>query len=437
MNGQRTFFLTAALAFSCALPSAAQADETPKPAAPKAVPRGSGPLAGAEWDFLKAAGQDRNEDVLELALPQLEDWLARNPEHPAAGEAQFLKAALHHKLGDHKSALLGLLKYFQVYPRGSSLEDAKKLFTEILVTKADKKLRPVLEGAAALPEGGAAAANVSALLEKLSAQAGEAYYEPLTAEFRVFFNSYPDHAKSDSLRLALADLHRSKGRHLAARLDYEKLIQLYPSSPLLPGAKLSLGGVLAENLKDYDRAIGVYQDIAASFPGTDEAWTAYGRLPALAEKQKKYGLAAELYEKIIELYPDKSAALNSYKAEARLLREDLKKFPEAVAVLNRLADKYKGESVKCIDALLLAAEICRKDMKDAECEVKMYDRIAGEYEADPQAPKALYAAGDVYSKAKDGEKAREYYQKVLEKYPDNPLSKKAENRVASIISGKI
>ena len=66
----------------------------------------------------------------------------------------------------------------------------------------------------------------------------------------------------------------------------------------------------------------------------------------------------------------------------------------------------------------------------------MYDRIAAEYEADPQAPKALYAAGDVYSKAKDGEKAREYYQKILEKYPDNPLSKKAEGRVAAIISGK-
>ena len=423
-----TLCLTAILALACALPSAT--------AAPKAASVSATALADAEWDFLKTAMQDKKEDVLELLLPQLEDWLARNPEHFKAEEAQFMRAGLHFKLGDYKFALVDLLKYFQVYPQGASLEDAKKLFTEIVVTKADKKLRPALEEAAALPEARDAAVNVSSMLEKFSAQAGEAYYEPLTAEFRAFFNRYPDFSKSDSLRLALAELHQKKGKYLAARLDCEKMILLHPSSALLARAKMALAGLLADNLKDYDKAIDAYRDIAASFPGADEAWAAYSRLPALAEKQKKYELAVEIHEKIIELYPDKTEALNSYRAEARLLREDLRKFPEAVAVLNRLADKYKGESVKCIDALLLAAEIYRKDLKDAEGEVKMYDRIAAEYEADPQAPKALYAAGDVYSKAKDGEKAREYYQKILEKYPDNPLSKKAEGRVAAIISGK-
>ncbi len=422
--------LTAILALACALPSAAQKANAPK------APSKAASSAAAEWDFLKAAAQDKEEGVLELALPQLEDWLARNPENPNAGEAQFLKAVLHHKLGDYKFALIGLLKYFQVYPQGVSLEDARKLFTGIVAAKADKKHRPALEDAAVLPEARDAAVNVSSLLEKLSAQAGEAYYEPLTAEFRAFFNRFPDFAKSDLLRLALADLHRKKGKYLAARLDCEKMIQLYPSSALLARAKLSLAGLLADNLKEYDKAIEAYRDIAASFPGADEAWAAYSRLPALAERQSKYELAVEIYGKIIELYPDKPEALNSYKAEARVLRENLKKFPEAVAVLNRLADKYKGESVKCIDALLLAAEIYRKDLKDAEGEVKMYDRIAAEYEADPQAPRALSAAGEVYSKVKDGEKAREYYQKILDKYPDNPLAKKAEGRISSIISGK-
>ena len=430
MTKLTTLCLTAILALACALPSAA---------APKTAGVSATALADAEWDFLKTAVQDKKEDVSELLLPQLEDWLARNPEHFKAEEAQFLKAGLHFKLGDHKFALVDLLKYFQAYPKGASLEDAKKLFIEIVVTKADKKLRPALEEAALPPSPASSEAdvNLAYLLETFSAsQAGEVYYEPLAAEFRSFFNRFPAYSKNDSLRLALADLHRKKSKYLAARLDCEKTIQLYPSSALVSRAKMSLAGLLADNLKDYDKAIEAYRDIAASFPGTDEAWAAYSRLPALAERQKKYELAVEIHEKIIELYPDKAEALASYRAEARLLREDLKKFPEAVAVLNRLADKYKGESVKCIDALLLAAEIYRKDLKDTEGEVKMYDRIAAEYEADPQAPKALYAAGDVYSKAKDGEKAREYYQKILEKYPDNPLSKKAEGRVASIISGK-
>lgn len=413
-------FLAAVLALACALPSAAQKSDPPKAAG----------LAEAEWNFLRAAGRDKDDDVLELVLPQLEDWLVRYPENPAADEALLLKANLHYKVGDYKYALVTLLRHFHAYPRGAAMEDARKLFTEILVKKADKKIRPVLEEAGAAAEKASADAGLAALLEKLSVQAGDAYYEPVAAEFRAFFNRFPSYPRNDALRLALAAMHQKKGKYLPARLGYEKLIQLYPSSQLLARAKQSLGGVLADDIKAYDKAIEVYQDVAASFPGTDEAWSAYTRLPALAERQKKYDLAVEIHERIIKLYPDKEEAYNSYKDEARVLREELKKFPEAVAVLNRVADKYKGG--RAIGALLLAAEIYRKDLKNAEGEVKTYDRIAAEYEADPQAPKSLYAAGEVYEKEKQPDKAREYYQKVLDKYNADPMAKKAYSRLNAL-----
>jgi TolA-binding protein len=67
----------------------------------------------------------------------------------------------------------------------------------------------------------------------------------------------------------------------------------------------------------------------------------------------------------------------------------------------------------------------------------MYDRIAAEYEKDPQAPKALYAAGEIYLKAKDMDNARKYFDKVLMLYPDAPLSRKAASRVADIVAGKV
>ncbi len=422
-------FLTAVLALACALPSAAQKAGRDKADAPRASATA---LADSQWEFLKTAGQDKEKDVLELVLPQLEDWLARNPEDHNSAEAQLLKADLHYKLGDYKFALVDLLQFFQAYPQDLLLTDAQKLFTEIIVKKGDKKTRPLLEEAATAPETAAADLNISSMLEKFSARAGEAYYEPLTAEFRAFFNRFPAYSGNDSLRLALADLHREKGKYLAAELGYEEMIQMYPSSPLLARAKSTLAGVLADNLKSYDKAIDVYGGIAASFPGTDEALAAYNRLPALAERQKKFDLAVQTYEKIIELYPDRSEAYNSYKEEARVLRKELKNFPEAVSVLNRLADKYKGDSGKSVEALLLAAEIYRKDIKDTEGEVKMYDRIAAEYENDPQAPRSLYAAGEIYEKAKDKDKAGEYYRKITEKYGADPLAKKARNRLEAL-----
>ena len=127
-----------------------------------------------------------------------------------------------------------------------------------------------------------------------------------------------------------------------------------------------------------------------------------------------------------------------YAFHGDLLTPDGKKSafgqPEAVAALERLADKYKGENGS--EALFLAAEIVRKDIKDAAGETKLYDRIAAEYEKSKEAPKALYAAGEAWEKARDYGRAREYYTRITEKYPDDNFSKKARKRLDSLLEKK-
>ncbi|MDA8131286.1 MAG: tetratricopeptide repeat protein [Elusimicrobia bacterium] len=393
--------------------------------------------ADSEWSFLQDATKDDSKDAAELLLPQLDDWLARNPAHPAAADAQLLKARLHERLGDHRSALVALLKHLQLYPGAASSAEARKMLDALLASKGDKKTRPLLEKAAAAPETAAADFNLAFLLRRLSTEAGAEYYEPLLAEFRYFFDRFPAYPANDEMRIALADLHLLNRNYLAAGLAYQKLVTMHPSSPLMARAKLSLADVLADRLKEYDKAIDVYLDIAASFPGSDQAWAAYMRLPDLAEKRRKYGIAVDAYEKIIALYPDKEEAYKSFLSEAKLLRERMGKFREAIAVLNRLADKYKDSRGPAgVDALLEAADIYRKDLKDIAGEVSMYERLAADFPRDPESPKALYAAGEVFYKAKDSEKARGYYQKILELYPEDGMSRKAEKRIAALMSGK-
>ena len=394
---------------------------------PQAAPSS---LIVAEWEYFKANRESKDEDVMSLLLPQLADFVAHHPDSEYAGDAQLLKADFHLKLGDYKSAVTGLLRHTQEYPQSVTAVPARKLLNETIDKKIDKKTKPLLTEMAKNAESDDKAGKMAVLLEKMSAQAGEIFYDPLVNEYREFFNRFPGYPGNDELRLALADLHSKKQEYLPAKLAYQKMIQMCPASPLLARAKRSLGAVLAEKLKEYDDAIRVYQDITVSFPGTGEAWTAYGQLPKLSERQKKYGLAVETYEKIISLYPDKEEAYGAFKSEARILREEMEKPAEAVEVLNRLADKYKGE--KALEALFLAADIARKDMKDPDAQIKTYDRIVSEYSSDPQAPKALFAAADVYEKEKKLENAREYYVKVIEKYAEDPLAKKAQKRLDSM-----
>ena len=276
-------------------------------------------VISAEWQFLTSRASSVDEDVLEMLLEGLGDWVATNPENSGAAEAQYLKAALRAKLGDQKGALTDLLRYFYEYPGAPSAELAQKLFQETVEKKADKKLKPALLELVAASETGDTPARLSMMLQKVSAQAGQFLYEPLLREYRDFFRRFPGFAGGDMLTLALADLHRAKGEYLAARLTYERLIAVYPASPLLARAKVTLADTLADNLKDYAGALTVYQEVALMFPGTQEAWTAYSRLPALAERKDLFELAVEIYEKIIALYPDREEAYGSFTAEARVL----------------------------------------------------------------------------------------------------------------------
>jgi TolA-binding protein len=395
-----------------------------------AMPAG---LMEAEWKFLKAGGENKNEEVVAAVLPEIEGWLKLYPDSEYASEAQFLKARIHLRLGDYKSAIVDLLKHLQEYPDAASGASARKLFTETAVKKLNDKNAKVLIEIGKVSEASTdKAARLADTFGKLAARDGEEFYEPLVSEFSSFFSRFLSYSGRDVLQLELGDLHAKKGNYLAAKLAYEKVINIYPDSRFLVKAKKALGDVLANNLKEYDAAIVVYQDVAAAYPGTDEAWAAYVQLAKLSERQEKYELAVEIHEKIIALYPGKDAAYDSYNAEARILREELSKFPEAVAVLGRLADAYKGE--KAVEALYLAAKIAKKDMKDLAAEVKIYDRIAGEYQQGSQAPKALFAAAEAYENAKDFDNAKKYYEKVSDQYPQDSLSAKAQKRMNAIIS---
>ena len=412
--------------------AAAEAAPAAQPAAAPAEAAASAPgIAAVEWDFLKLNGENKDEDVLEALLPQVAAWLRTYPDNEAADEALLLKANLHLKLGDHRAAILDLGKLLQEYPGSKASPAALQLLSITADKKLSKREKALLLEIAKASKGGGQADRLAAFLGEMAARFGQEFYAPLTAEFNDFFERFPGYAGRDALELTLGTLYSQKKEFVQARLAYEKLIHIYPDSALIARAKRLLGDVLAEDLKEYFAAIKVYRDITERFPGTDEAWAAYAQLPRLTERQKQYTLAVEVYENIIKLYPEKPEARSAYKSEARVLREEMSKPAEAIAVLNRLADKYKDESA--VEELYLAAEIARKDSKDLETEVKMYDRIAADYAGGKEAPKALLAAGQAFEKIKNTDKAREYYEKIVKDYPEDPLAKKAQKYIDALL----
>ncbi|HOW89485.1 MAG TPA: hypothetical protein PL037_04315, partial [Elusimicrobiales bacterium] len=100
--------------------------------------------ADAEWAYLKKCGEDKDDEVAEAVLPDIETWLAAHPDAADAPEAQLLKARIHLRLGDYRAAIVDLLKHLQEYPEAVSGPSARKLFTETVGKKLDEKNAKIL-----------------------------------------------------------------------------------------------------------------------------------------------------------------------------------------------------------------------------------------------------------------------------------------------------
>jgi len=408
--------------------------EETKPLPPAVSAKFAGP--DAEWAFVKSASEDADAAVQDSASDDLRLFVRRHPDAPQAPEALALLAAVRQKKGDWQSAAAALLRAMHEYPESKGALRAKSSYLELVDKKASRKQRQALNDLAFAPDAADKADRLSALWSRAADTAPDALYEPVAVEIRDFFVRFPDHKDNDKLQAALARLHAANDKPAAAVLAWRKLLALYPESALRPQAQKSVGDLYADALRDPKKAIDAYQDLIANYPQAPEVLGALDSSARLFEdKLRQYDLAVEMDEKIVKLFPKTAGSLKALKAIARLQRERLSKPDESIKTLLRLSAMHGGQDG--VDALLLAADVARRDLKDYNREAQLRVQVSADYAAAKEAPQALYDAAGVYEDdAKDGAKALELYHEVANKYPSHKLAKKASDRAAKLSAGK-
>ncbi|MBO4555381.1 MAG: tetratricopeptide repeat protein [Elusimicrobiales bacterium] len=376
-----------------------------------------------EYWFIKenmaSAQDDESRKALLLAA---DSWLEAYKDSEHCDDVLLAKAELLMGIGDNRKALIALMKHRQTYP-DSILKNIAKEKTEQLAAKLFKKRKDAII-ALAEAEGEGRVSRLARLYSGLAEQFGDDLFEPLVAEFKELIASAPVYAYRDRLIFSLAQLYHSKGYYDEASLLYSSIIRLYPQGAIIPVSKLALAEINAREKRNYQEAIRIYKEIAFKHEGKEEAFIAYKELPRLLERQKQYEEAVNVYEKIIELYPDKPEARDAYRAEMSILRYELKRYPDAINVIKRMAGKYKDSRSK--NDLYAAAEIARNNLKNLEEELAIYEIILADYPDPKNAPAALLAAAQACDKAKQTDRAKEYYKKITKSWPSTPQGKKAE-----------
>ncbi|MBN2121236.1 MAG: tetratricopeptide repeat protein [Candidatus Omnitrophica bacterium] len=155
------------------------------------------------------------------------------------------------------------------------------------------------------------------------------------------------------------------------------------------------------------------------------------------ELQKKYDLAFEEYEKVIDLYPLSELGLETPIYMARLRKSieegstDEKAYRSAVKHYEKIIDEYADTTIASIVQGYLARVYF--ESKEWEEALKVWDEITIKYPNTPQAAKVSLAKAEVYvSKMKDIPSAIEVYEDFIKTYPDVKFINEVKLRLGNL-----
>ena len=388
-----------------------------------------------QLETLPAATTRAEKDWAKALADDLGTWARQNAKDEHAPQALLSQARLYLQAQEKADALIALLTVKYNYEQ-TNLTPYKSLITEAIVD-LDKNTRQTAEQIfqqPALPAQNDTekAANLLFALSKLS---GKTFYAPATAQFENFFVQYPTYEKNDQVELWYGDLHRLNGNYLAAIMQYKKAAALYPDTPYRAASLRLIGDIYADNLKDTPSAMAIYTQVLHDYPNSNETGVVYKHMAMLAENNKNFDEALINYNKAIELLGNTPAAYEAYIGKADVYAKT-RDYAKAYDALIQTAAAYENDSAKHTDALLKAAQIAKKNLRDTTKYTQALERALLKYPQNSKAPQLMYDLGQTYEKQGKSLQAAAIYRKLILAHPEDRYASKAQGRLSRLENTK-
>ncbi|MBR4355046.1 MAG: tetratricopeptide repeat protein [Elusimicrobiaceae bacterium] len=359
----------------------------------------------------------------------LQTWLLQNENHPAAQDALLLQARLRGQARQNGSALVNLFRLRYLFPQ-ADLTNITSLFEEAL-TGLDKKYRS--QASQLLMKGPSAQANQPGAREAETLYAfsklkGKDFYPAAAQAFEQFFARYPKYAGNNEVELWYGDLHRTNDNYLAAIAQYKKADALYPNSAYKAASLRLIGDIYADNLKNTPAATEAYTRVLRLFPNSSETGIVYKHMAILDENNKQYDSALINYDKAIELLGPTPAAYEAYRGKADVCIKT-KQYEEAYRILHQTAEFFQADKAKSAQALMQAATIARKQLRDDVKYVQSLQKAVLLQPTDSTTAPRLYELGQAYEKQGKTAAAQETYKKLILQFPTSSYTSSAQRRL--------
>lgn len=395
--------------------------------------------AAASLDFYKkqaltlSAQPSREERAFAKTLADgLGTWTKQNAKQPAAADALLLQARLYVRAQDNDRALITLFKLRKMYPQvDMALLNPLMADAIMAVNAKNRDLATTLFAMAPAADAKTPAQRQAQALYALSKLPGRTLYEPAAQAFEEFFLAYPNYESADIVELWYGDLHRIHENYLAAISQYKKAGELYPKTPYRAASLRLIGDIYADNLKDTANAMGTYTQVLREFPGSSETGVVYKHMAILDENNKQYDSALINYGKAIELLGTTSTAYEAYQGKADVYAKT-KNYTDAYNTLLQTAVVFNSDEQKSTEALLKAADIARKKMRDQTRYIQALEKALLAHPKGPKAPQLMYDLGRAYEQQNRNAQAIEIYKKLIINHPTDRLADSAQSRLSRL-----
>lgn len=365
-------------------------------------------------------------------LNEMRRFIERFPDAQESAEVLHLMAQVHKRADNHTSAAIDWLVLLSAYPDSPLSKEASKQL-QALASDELKKHSATLKHWLAQTEKleGEREERLANMLKYLGGNTEKDFAAALTDACASFLVSNQNWLQEDMVEHAYARQATLLDAQVAL-FHFEKMLALYPSSPLIPDSMLAIGNVQRKSQKAFEPAAKSYTKLIEKFPDSNETKQAYEALAGMYdEDMRDYPNAIKTYDTIVARYKDDPIVLRALRAMANIQQNKSNQPAQAITSHLRIADIFK--TPEGLESLLSAARIANFTTRDWNVAIDINNRIMAFSPQHEEAIKAQFNTADITeSKLNDKASAKKQFEEFVAKYPTHSLSKDANRRIESI-----
>lgn len=358
-------------------------------------------------------------------------WIAANGENPEVKTALLMQADYYLRAQEEAKALVALLKVRFYFPSAQDLpllsSNVEQAMEGLNRSQKAQALKLLATDTTALTQ----TQKQTALLEALVKAKLEKIYEPVCELFEDFFVSHADYAGNDKLTLWYGDWHRQNENYNAAVLEYKKVNELFDATPYKAASLRMAADVYGGDLKDYDTAIAVYNQVLKQYPDSAEKGIVFKHMAVMEENRRDYAAALAYYEKAIAQLGAQPAAYEAWMGKADVLIKN-KDYQAAYDTQIKAAEMFASNEDNYVNSLLSAAETANRRLKNAALQSAALDKVLLVYPQTQRAPEIMYDLGYALEKQDKNAQATAMYKRLIINYPTDKYAGRAQSRLSRL-----